>query len=345
MDGKSTTIVPIKEEVEEVNEQIVSNEEEEEDIEALAEPPDWLPDGWIMEVYREEDGTIHRYYTSPISDYTFNMKSEVLEYLFSQADERILESKESGAENTFQKEHEWLPKGWVMEIRAGGEKMDKMYKFYVYQKTGVRVLSKQDVVLYINEEKVSKCDTNGQCDTNSKDNLLAIVEFHPSGLPKGWVKELVFRKTKDGLIRRDPYYTDSASSYTFRTLKSALLFVETGKISKRAFIQRISVHDLYSFDNPADLHESLRSRLTINDGRSSRPRGVSQIEYGQIMNSSEDGDDTSDSDLPYEPEEENSGSGKAKGKEATDSRTTNRPIRRPPQLRIKEEVTENQDAD
>jgi len=44
----------------------------------------------------------------------------------------------------------------------------------------------------------------------------------------------------------------------------------------------------------------------------------------------EDGDDTSDSDLPYEPEEENSGSGKAKGKEATDSRTTNRPIRRPP---------------
>jgi len=49
------------------------------------------------------------------------------------------------------------------------------------------------------------------------------------------------------------YYTDSASSYTFRTLKSALLFVETGKISKRAFIQRISVHDLYSFDNPADL--------------------------------------------------------------------------------------------
>ena len=30
------------------------------------------------------------------------MKSEVLEYLFSQADERILESKESGAENSFQ---------------------------------------------------------------------------------------------------------------------------------------------------------------------------------------------------------------------------------------------------
>lgn len=34
--------------------------------------------------------------------------------------------------------------------------------------------------------------------------LLAIVDFHPSGLPEGWVRELVFRKTKEGLIRRDP---------------------------------------------------------------------------------------------------------------------------------------------
>lgn len=34
---------------------------EEGDMEAaLVEPPDWLPDGWIMEVYRAEDGTIIR---------------------------------------------------------------------------------------------------------------------------------------------------------------------------------------------------------------------------------------------------------------------------------------------
>jgi len=37
-----------------------TNLDEEEDIDALAEPPDWLPDGWIMEVYRTEDGTITR---------------------------------------------------------------------------------------------------------------------------------------------------------------------------------------------------------------------------------------------------------------------------------------------
>ncbi|CAN6317744.1 unnamed protein product [Urochloa humidicola] len=333
MGDKSRTFVPVKEEVED---QIASSEEEEEDqiapseekedMEALAEPPDWLPDGWIMEVYRAEDGTINRYYTSPISNYTFNMKSEVLEYLFSQADERILESKESGAENTFQKEHKWLPKGWVMEVRAGGERMDKMYKFYVYPKNGVRLISKQDVLMYINDAKVSECDTNGQCNTNSEDNLLAIVDFHPSGVPEGWVKELVYRKTKEGLIRRDPYYTDPASSYTFRTLKSALCFVETGKVSKRAFVQRISVHDLYSFDKSADLHESLRGRLIINETpyrkatRSSRARGTSQVEYEQIVNSKQDGD-ASGSDSPsYEPEQEKIRSRKAKGKEATNSR-------------------------
>ncbi|CAD6244892.1 unnamed protein product [Miscanthus lutarioriparius] len=107
--------------------------DEEEDIEELVEPPDWLPDGWIMEVYRTEDGTIIRYYTSPISNYTFNTKSEVLEYLFSRTDGRMLESKERGAENKLQRQHEWLPKGWVMEVRAGGEKTDKMYKVYNHE--------------------------------------------------------------------------------------------------------------------------------------------------------------------------------------------------------------------
>jgi len=46
---------------------------------------------------------------------------------------------------------------------------------------------------------------------------------------------------------------DPASSYTFRTRKSALSFVETGKVPWRAFIQKTSVHDLYSFEISADM--------------------------------------------------------------------------------------------
>ncbi|RLN39315.1 hypothetical protein C2845_PM01G36300 [Panicum miliaceum] len=276
MDDKHQTVASDEKEAK----QPIAMNEEEEDIEALAEPPDWLPDGWIMEVYHAEDDTINYYYTSPISNCTFSKKSEVLEYLFSRTDERILELNKFGVEKeiTFQREQEWLPKGWVMEVRAGGEKMDKMYKFYVYPETGVRLLSKQDVIL--NEAKISQCDTNRQCDTSSKDNLLAIVDFHPSGLPEGWVKELAFRKIKEGLIRRDPYYTDPVSSYTLRTLKSVLCFIKTGKVPKRAFIQMINVHDLYSFDESAPLcktvtpqqtririHHMIKKKKTSQEGR------------------------------------------------------------------------------
>lgn len=49
------------------------------------------------------------------------------------------------------------------------------------------------------------------------------------------------------------YFTDPVNNYSFRTRKSAMLYVQTGKVPKRAFIQRTSVHDLYSFEKSADL--------------------------------------------------------------------------------------------
>nr|CAH67925.1 OSIGBa0138E08-OSIGBa0161L23.6 [Oryza sativa] len=264
----STSIVISDDEKKEIQQDVEDLEEEE-------ERPGWLPDGWIMEVYQGDDGTIYRYYTSPISGLTFTMKSEVLQYLFSGMDERFLESKNCAADNQLinnsvyvsptmtymQMTHEWLPKGWIIEVRAGGKNMNKMYKFYVYPPAGVRLFSKEDVLLYINKSEITGFDTNGECDTRTKDNILANVEFNPHSLPEGWVKEVVFRKTKTGVIRKDPYFTDPVNNYSFRTRKSAMLYVQTGKVPKRAFIQRTSVHDLYSFEKSADLHESLKKRL------------------------------------------------------------------------------------
>uniref|UniRef100_J3KUK6 MBD domain-containing protein n=2 Tax=Oryza brachyantha TaxID=4533 RepID=J3KUK6_ORYBR len=244
---------------------------EQQDAKDVDERPSWLPDGWIMEVNRGDDGTIYRYYTSPISGLTFMMKSEVLEYLFSRMDERFLESKNCATHNKLVMTHEWLPNDWMIEVRAGGENIDKMFKFYVYPPAGVRLFSKEDVLTYINKSKITPFDTNGQCDTSMKDNILANVEFNPHSLPKGWVKELVFRKTENG-VRKDPYYTDPVSNYSFRTRRSAMLYVQTGKIPKRAFIQRTRVHDLYSFEKSADLHESLRKRLSFTTTTNQKPR-------------------------------------------------------------------------
>uniref|UniRef100_A0A0E0DB53 MBD domain-containing protein n=1 Tax=Oryza meridionalis TaxID=40149 RepID=A0A0E0DB53_9ORYZ len=117
-----------------------------------------------MEVYRDDDGTIYRYYICPLSGTTFTTKSEVLDYLFSEMDQCFLESKNHAVGSNLTRTHEWLPKGWLVEIRAGGDNMDKMYKFYVYPPNRVRLFS--------------------------KDDILAILEFNPEGVPQGWVKEV-----------------------------------------------------------------------------------------------------------------------------------------------------------
>jgi hypothetical protein len=52
-------------------------------------------------------------------------------------------------------------------------------QFYVYPAMGVRVFSKEDVLLYAKEMKITEYDTDGQCDTNSQDN----VYFLPSLIP------------------------------------------------------------------------------------------------------------------------------------------------------------------
>ncbi|KAL5214279.1 hypothetical protein ABZP36_003431 [Zizania latifolia] len=279
-----------------------------EDDEDVFERPGWLPDGWIMEVYRGDDGTILQYYTSPVSGFTFMRESEVLQYLFSGIDERFLESENCAVDNNLSRTHQWLPKGWLIEIRAGGENMDKMYKFYVYPPTGIRLCSKEDVLLYITDKKISGYDLNGQCDTSSQENILANVEVKPDLLPEGWVKEVVFRKTANNGIRRDPYYRDPVRNYAFRTHKSAMLYLETGKVTKRAFIPKTNVHELYSFEKSAKLHESLRTRLTFkakNNQLPSRPSNSKNSSHGeethddeQSSYNSEDSGYYKDSDSP-----------------------------------------------
>ena len=97
-----------------------------------------------------------QYYTSPVSGYTFTSKMETIEYLFSGMEERMLESQERTEDNELhvsqffcshamfyaaveltdmcspdfcmQGSHTWLPGGWLIEVRASGKKMNKMYK-------------------------------------------------------------------------------------------------------------------------------------------------------------------------------------------------------------------------
>ncbi|GJN21048.1 hypothetical protein PR202_gb08494 [Eleusine coracana subsp. coracana] len=173
--GNPQALIVISSDKEEDEQQVMAqgNEEVKEDVESLEEPSDWLPDGWIMEIYHNDDGTFNKYYISPVSGCTFTTQSDVMKHLFSATDERILKAKETAEKNQFMRTHDWLPKGWQLEIRAGGKNMDKMYKFFLDPQAGVRLQSKEDI--------------------------LANVELNPDELLKGWVKEVAFRRTEKGL--------------------------------------------------------------------------------------------------------------------------------------------------
>ncbi|XP_006653226.2 uncharacterized protein LOC102699500 [Oryza brachyantha] len=305
-------------------------EEMDKDVEVSEELPSWLPDGWIMEVRRGDNGSIYRYYTSPVSGYTFSTKMETLYYLFSEMDERVLESQACADGNELHRMHTWLPDGWIIEIRAGGKKMEKMYKFYAHLPTGVRFLSKENVLRYSIEGKISRCDVKVLCDTSSEDNILATVEFNPDGLPEGWVKEMIFRKCNDG-IRKDPYYTDPVSRHVFRTLKSVINYLETGEITKHAYIPRRSVTDMYSFERCTDLPQSMLKRLKIQGKAKKKFVGASVIDKklpnGQTSNNCM----SSELDPRFEPEARKFVTVKAisESKEADNSDIPKRPRGRP----------------
>uniref|UniRef100_A0A0E0P5P1 MBD domain-containing protein n=1 Tax=Oryza rufipogon TaxID=4529 RepID=A0A0E0P5P1_ORYRU len=389
------------------------------DDENVDERPGWLPDGWIMEVYRGDDGTICRYYICPFSGITFTMKSEVLHYLFSEMDQRFMESKNCAVGCNLMRTHEWLPKGWLVEIRAGGDNMDKMYKRrhlrppppsmslqrgldntrssgdhrrlgratdivrdaaeahrpldavagVVTMLTDLRssLVSGKDMAGCSNGPVREVSTTDGAGDMRgephvdaggvehmaapgeeaellaivhklgeadralerpmpglhrprcrrkytakhlhmkdlltivamlaahfqtlleeslrlllhfyvyppdrvrlfSKDDILAILEFNPEGLPQGWVKEVVFRKTNTSRIRRDRHYTDPIKNYVFRTMRSAALYLETRKVIIRAFVQKTSVHEVYSFEK--------YSEKRISSKPSTLKRGTNQL--------------------------------------------------------------------
>ncbi|GKV23097.1 hypothetical protein SLEP1_g32874 [Rubroshorea leprosula] len=107
---------------------------------------------------------------------------------------------------------EWLPDGWFVELkmRKSGASLGKREKSYFDPSTGFRFYSKPQVVTekYVADE-----------------------------LPPGWIKELKVRKSACGK-KKDPYYTDPASGYVFRSKKDVFRYLETGEISRCAFLPK-----------------------------------------------------------------------------------------------------------
>ncbi|KAJ8642832.1 hypothetical protein MRB53_004580 [Persea americana] len=107
------------------------------------------------------------------------------------------------------------------------------YKCYIAPRTGCKFYSKQEVFRYLKSGKIDgKAPQTKRRTLNvlSADNVVSRIEKSPDGLPPGWTKEIKFRKKRGDGFRRDPYYTESATGYIFRSLRDVIRYLETGDV-------------------------------------------------------------------------------------------------------------------
>ncbi|KAG6513598.1 hypothetical protein ZIOFF_023930 [Zingiber officinale] len=209
------------------------------------EPPDWLPDGWIMEVRKGKMGRVYR------------------------------------NENEVKHSPVW-PRGWVVELRVRkvGGKDEEKYKRYIHRSTGSIFYSKEEVLQFLEVENI--CDNlistyNGYLKTENYKTesndlvciFLKLLSYHelnillPSYLMDGLRKSNSegTQKAKrnlgrtQGMISLLQYYTDPQSGYVFRTCKDCFLFHEHGVLSRYAFKpRRNNVYGMLGFEGPSTLH-------------------------------------------------------------------------------------------
>ncbi|XP_075476098.1 uncharacterized protein LOC142517645 isoform X8 [Primulina tabacum] len=168
-----------------------------------------LPPGWIKEIRTSKSGNKIRkdpYYTDPVSGYVFRSKKDVMRYL---------ETNNIGSCAITPKRRE------LDDLKLFENKISLNSADEPQMKPEVSVQNKPNI---------------GASDiTEPKKEILhsssAVVTETASadGLPSGWIKEIKTIQSGDK-IRKDPYYTDPASGYVFRSKKDVFRFLKTNDI-------------------------------------------------------------------------------------------------------------------
>ncbi|XP_020241385.1 methyl-CpG-binding domain-containing protein 13 [Asparagus officinalis] len=264
--------------------------------------PDWLPEGWAVEIREGDDGEKVKCYISPVPEHTFYSKQEVLHHHgVTKVDGHTSDAAPISKHNEMdvapqvRNSPEWLPHGWILEIRARqtGDKAGQKYKSYFDPFSGSRFYSKAEALRFL-KSRDPCTPTSGEKNrfkANTPDNVISQIEYSPDGLPHGWIKETVFRKSKSRStgIKKDPYYTDPISGYVFRSFKEAKQYVKTGKPGKYAIGPRkSSAKGLYSLEKksppsvPAkEVKSQARTVHCLSKEEASASNGESTIEINE----------------------------------------------------------------
>uniref|UniRef100_A0A5B7ALZ0 Putative methyl-CpG-binding domain-containing protein 13 isoform X1 n=1 Tax=Davidia involucrata TaxID=16924 RepID=A0A5B7ALZ0_DAVIN len=256
--------------------------------------PDWLPAGWTVQV-KVKNGRKVKYYFNGETGQKFDSKNDIIRYVkmgkvrvrqsINKHNKRRSEKKPMPLTAKTNERPEWLPHGWIMEVksRKTGSRIGMKYKCYIDPVTGYKFYSKPEVSQYLktvkrnsrtSEQKkigvgsVSNCYndqlTGGKSSlkpelsqnlktvkgksSTSKEKKVVVERVTPDGLPPGWIKEIRIQKKVTG-TRKDPFYTDPESGYIFRSKKDALRYLETGDISSCAIKPMKRSVDMESINN------------------------------------------------------------------------------------------------
>uniref|UniRef100_A0A2P2LDG6 MBD domain-containing protein n=2 Tax=Rhizophora mucronata TaxID=61149 RepID=A0A2P2LDG6_RHIMU len=215
--------------------------------------PEELPAGWSLQFNVLKTGRKIKHYVNSSTGQKFFSKDDFLHYIKAHSPQ----INQPQTMNSLIKRHsknyqmlpvkkttahpKWLPRGWIVElkIRNGSSTSGRRYKCYVDKSTGYRFYSKPEVFRYLKTVKHKSHTTKqGKSFRSVQDPKKVMVQkCTVEDLPPGWTKELKITINANR-TRKDPFYTDTVSGYVFRSRRAVQHYLDTGEISKHAFIPK-----------------------------------------------------------------------------------------------------------
>ncbi|KAL2614469.1 hypothetical protein AAZV13_08G010700 [Glycine max] len=240
---------PDVEKSEETNRQIDSNTKsnsKQQSVEKANEHPDWLPDGWNVEVRTRKSGVHmgsgYKCYIEPLKGYKFFSKPEVLRYLETVKDNSCTSKKGKKCSNMDSPND----KSCTSKKEKNCSNLDSPNdNSCTLKEKNCGNMDSPNNNSFTPEKEKNCCNMDSPIDnscSSKKKNCsnmdsptdVVVEKSTVEDLPPGWVKELKIRKNSKG-IRKDPFYIDPASGYVFRSKKDVLRYLESGDIRSCAF--------------------------------------------------------------------------------------------------------------
>ncbi|XP_019446599.1 PREDICTED: methyl-CpG-binding domain-containing protein 13-like isoform X2 [Lupinus angustifolius] len=190
------------------------------------EHPEWLPDGWDVDVRIRKSGanrgSVYKCYTDPLKGYKFYSKPEVLRYLENIKDNSC----------TFKKGKKYTNSHSPRNVAIENEKEEEEDNSCTSKKENrCTILHTPNDVVVEKEKEDNNCTSEKEkkCTNTHSPNNVVVEKSTVEGLPPGWIKETKLRKTRNR-IKKDLLYTDPLSGYVFHSKKDVLRYLESGDI-------------------------------------------------------------------------------------------------------------------